>query len=101
PIDYTDSDSEKRLHFYDREGFSHAQSIGYKRRSLATKDETVLEILYWSPKDASEESIFNQMKRIYEDIHTYKDSMLYGETYQPVDQVLTYNDNTDKRNILE
>ena len=37
PINYEDSDTEKRLHFYKREGFIHAKSIGYERRSLATK----------------------------------------------------------------
>jgi GNAT superfamily N-acetyltransferase len=32
PVDYEDSDTEKRLHFYKREGFTHARSIGYNRR---------------------------------------------------------------------
>src|SRR5690625_3398823 len=49
PIDYEDTDTEKRLRFYKREGFQHAQSIGYNRRSLATNEETPLEILFWSP----------------------------------------------------
>jgi len=51
PIDDEDSDTEKRLRFYRREGFTHAQSIGYSRHSLATNEQTPLEILYWSPKD--------------------------------------------------
>src|SRR5699024_6439354 len=63
PIDYEDSDTEKRLRFYKREGFSHAQSIGYNRRSLATDEETPLEILYWSPYDESEDVIYDQMKK--------------------------------------
>ena len=63
PIDYDDSDSEKRLRFYNREGFTHAQSIGYNRRSLATNEETQLEILYWSPDDDAEAIIFEQMKK--------------------------------------
>src|SRR5699024_3837465 len=70
PIDYEDTDTEKRLHFYKRESFSHAQSIGYNRRSLATNEETVMEILYWSPRNDSEEVIFEQMKKMYELIHT-------------------------------
>lgn len=49
PINYEDSDSEKRLHFYKREGFKHAQSIGYERRSLATKELNAMEIPYWAP----------------------------------------------------
>ena len=36
PIDYEDTDTQKRQRFYSREGFKHAESIGYRRRSLAT-----------------------------------------------------------------
>lgn len=90
PINYEDSDTEKRFRFYNRAGFKHAESIGYSRRSLATNEETTLEILYWSPSDDSEEDIYEQMKKIYEDIHTYKDKEIYGEAYQPVDEVLRF-----------
>ena len=49
PVNYKDSDTKKRLKFYKREGFQHAKTIGYRRRSLATKEVNVMEILYWSP----------------------------------------------------
>src|SRR3954453_21446345 len=101
PINYEDSDSEKRLHFYKREGFEHAQSIGYERRSLATKELNAMEILYWAPHNESEEMIFEAMKKTYDLIHTYKDKHFYGESYQPVEEVLTFNQETDKSNILE
>lgn len=91
PVDYEDTDTEKRLRFYEREGFKHAKSIGYARRSLATKEITELEILYWSPEE-EEETIFEKMKETYETIHTYKDKQLYGETYQNVNEVLSYDD---------
>ncbi|WP_156288884.1 GNAT family N-acetyltransferase [Oceanobacillus salinisoli] len=100
PIDYEDSDTEKRLHFYRREGFSHAQSIGYNRRSLATNEETPMEILYWSPNDEPEEIIYKQMKKMYEDIHTYKDQEIYGKSYQPAEEVLSYDETRDSQNIL-
>lgn len=96
PIDYEDSDTEKRLKFYKREGFQHATSIGYKRRSLATNEVNEMEILYWSPHDESEESILEKMKKTYEEIHTYKDEELYGESYQDVDDVLTIDDSKDE-----
>ncbi|WP_284139410.1 MULTISPECIES: GNAT family N-acetyltransferase [unclassified Virgibacillus] len=101
PIDYEDSDTEKRLRFYKREDFSHAQSIGYNRRSLATNEETPMEILYWSPNDESEEMIFEQMKKMYEAIHTYKDKEIYGKSYQHVDEVLSYDENRDTDDLLE
>ncbi|MCP3026677.1 GNAT family N-acetyltransferase [Halobacillus sp. A5] len=101
PVDYEDTDTAKRLHFYQREDFKHAQSIGYTRRSLATNEPTPMEILYWSPEDATEEEIYEQMKRMYEEIHTYKDSQFYGKSYQPVDEVLTLNEDRDSQNILK
>ncbi|MEC5423600.1 GNAT family N-acetyltransferase [Virgibacillus sp. C22-A2] len=101
PVDYEDTDTEKRLHFYHREGFNHAQCIGYNRRSLATNEETPMEILYWSPNEDTEDSIFQQMKKMYEDIHTYKDEEIYGKSYQPVDEVLSFDENRDTEDILD
>ncbi|RID81676.1 N-acetyltransferase [Peribacillus asahii] len=101
PINYEDSDSEKRLHFYKREGFKHANSIGYERRSLATKELNELEILYWAPNNESEEMIFEAMKKTYNLIHTYKDQHFYGESYQPVEEVLTFSRDPKNENLFE
>lgn len=92
PIDYEDTDTEKRQRFYSREGFKHAKSIGYRRRSLATNKVTELEILYWSPENDDENSIYEKMKHTYETIHTYKDTHLYGTSYESVNKVLTLDD---------
>ncbi|ELK45202.1 GNAT family N-acetyltransferase [Halobacillus sp. ACCC02827] len=101
PVDYTDTDTEKRLRFYQREGFKHAQSIGYTRRSLATNEVNAMEILYWSPEDASEEEIYEKMKAMYTEIHTYKDEEFYGKSYQHVDEVLTRDEDRDVENIIK
>ncbi|WP_042460371.1 GNAT family N-acetyltransferase [Neobacillus dielmonensis] len=101
PVNYEDSDTEKRLRFYKREGFEHAQSIGYERRSLATNEINKMEILYWAPNDESEEMIFEAMKKTYEGIHTYKDKHFYGESYQPTEEVLTFNKEAVTKNIFE
>ncbi|WP_088005744.1 GNAT family N-acetyltransferase [Indiicoccus explosivorum] len=100
PVDYEDSDSEKRLRFYAREGFKHANSIGYCRRSLATGEDNEMEILYWAPNGESEEEIFQAMQQMYENIHTYKDEQFYGESYEPASDVLTF-EVKDKEDILE
>ncbi|WP_339149640.1 MULTISPECIES: GNAT family N-acetyltransferase [unclassified Sutcliffiella] len=100
PVDYEDTDTEKRLRFYKREGFEHASSIGYRRRSLATNEVNPMEILYWSPTDAGEEAIYEGMKATYEQIHTYKDKELYGESYDKVDKVLTYDEDDNNEDIL-
>ncbi|PLS09530.1 GNAT family N-acetyltransferase [Neobacillus cucumis] len=101
PVKYEDSDTEKRLRFYKREGFEHAESIGYARRSLATNEINKMEILYWAPNHESEEMIFEAMKKTYNLIHTYKDKRFYGESYQPVEEVLTFNQETENGNIFE
>jgi predicted GNAT family acetyltransferase len=95
PINYEDTDSEKRLRFYKREGFEHARTIGYRRRSLATKEINEMEILYWAPDHAPEELVYESMKKTYNMIHTYKDEKFYGESYQPVDEVLTLEEKRD------
>lgn len=101
PIDYEDTDTEKRLRFYKREGFTHAQSIGYIRRSLATNENTTLEVLYWSPDDESESVIFEQMKKMYESIHTYKDEEIYGRNYQDVDEVLQFDEENPSKDLFD
>ncbi|MBB5174839.1 GNAT family N-acetyltransferase [Texcoconibacillus texcoconensis] len=95
PIDYEDSDTEKRQRFYKREGFEHAKSIGYRRRSLATGEISELEILYWSPKQESEESIYEKMRHTYETIHTYKDKELYGKSYEAAEKVLSLDESAE------
>ncbi|WP_025782846.1 GNAT family N-acetyltransferase [Sporosarcina sp. D27] len=100
PVNYEDTDTEKRLRFYARENFHHASRIGYSRRSLATGEQTDLEILYWSPEDAEEETVYDAMKMTYEEIHTYKDDEFYGESYDPIDKVLTFR-TEGKTNILK
>lgn len=96
PVDYEDTDTEKRQRFYQREGFKHAQSIGYTRRSMDTGEVNEMEILYWSPENESEESIFRKMCHTYETIHTYKDLELYGKSYETVDQALSYQKDKGK-----
>lgn len=101
PIDNSDMDTAKRLKFYQRLSFKHAQSIGYRRRSLATNKVNQMEILYWSPKSNTEEELFNAMKQMYEKIHTYKDKEWYGKSYEQADQVLKVIDADKQKNIFD
>ncbi|WP_053361897.1 GNAT family N-acetyltransferase [Bacillus sp. FJAT-27251] len=100
PVDYEDTDTEKRLKFYKREGFEHAKSIGYSRRSLATNKLNAMEILFWSPAQESEDLVFDAMKKTYTMIHTYKDEKFYGASYQPVEEVLTLRED-EQKDMLE
>ncbi|RWZ55144.1 N-acetyltransferase [Halobacillus fulvus] len=101
PVDYEETDTAKRLRFYQREGFKHAQSIGYSRKSLATNEPNQMEILYWSPGDESEQDIYEKMKKMYTQIHTYKDKQFYGKSYQDVDEVLTIDQDREADDILD
>ena len=101
PINYKDSDTEKRLRFYKREGFEHASKIGYQRRSLATNEVNSMEILYWAPGNESEEVIFEGMKKAYNVIHTYKDIEFYGEPYEPVEEVLSFDEKPESTDLLK
>lgn len=100
PLDYEDSDTEKRLRFYKREEFKHAKRIGYRRRSLATDKINKMEILYWAPHHQPEEKVYEAVKRTYERIHTYKDEQFYGKSYEPVEKVVTYEKNKQE-DLLE
>ncbi|CAM3663669.1 GNAT family N-acetyltransferase [Mesobacillus zeae] len=99
PINYEDTDTEKRLKFYKREEFQHASTVGYKRRSLATGEINTMEILYWTPVESSEVAVYEAMKKTYHLIHTYKDNEIYGESYDPVEEVLSIK--TPAENLLE
>lgn len=95
PQDYADTDTLKRQRFYQREGFRHAERLLYERRSLATQQMNTLEILYWCPDaTTTDEAVYAHMKAIYEHIHTYRDLEFYGESYDPVHEVLTLETET-------
>ncbi|WP_026698557.1 GNAT family N-acetyltransferase [Alkalicoccus chagannorensis] len=96
PVDYDDTDTRKRQRFYEREGFQHAESIGYSRKSLDTGERSQLEILYWSPRVESEESIYENMRKMYNLIHRYKDEEIYGEAYEDAEKALKYHRSKDK-----
>ena len=101
PVDYKNSDTSKRLNFYQKAGFKHARSIDYNPHSLATDQNSPLEILYWSPRATDEQSVYDQMCRMYEEIHTYKDLDIYGKSYQPVEKVLIFDLNRETEDILQ
>lgn len=101
PVDEDILDTGKRLKFYQREGFQHAKSIGYRRKSLATNEVNTMEILYWSPEDSSEELIYEAMKKTYLMIHTYKDKEFYGKEYQDVQEVLSMQEQDNQKDIFD
>lgn len=99
PVDENEEDTEKRLRFYKREGFQHANTVSYVKNSLATGDKVELEILYWSPDPTvRDEDVLRSMQEVYRDIHTYKDRELYGSEYIKTEEALKLKVN--KKDIL-
>ena len=101
PVDETENDTEKRLRFYKREGFKHANTVSYIKNSLATNQDVELEILYWSPDPdkVMDQHVLKGMQEVYRELHTYKDEELYGGKYRPTEKVLKIKEN--KSDILK
>lgn len=89
-INPEDSDTERRLHFYNREGFRHASSIAYQFQALTSKSEMRMDILYWSKNEIEDTEIYEAMRKVYEQIHSYKAETFYGYIPKPVNEVVRF-----------
>lgn len=78
PADENNPDSSKRLRFYERLGFKLAESIDYMFQAFVINDEAKLDIMYWSDEDVSEDKVFDNMTKVYEEVHTHKVKELYN-----------------------
>ncbi|MDR4946645.1 GNAT family N-acetyltransferase [Neobacillus cucumis] len=88
PVSHIDPDSEKRVHFYEKNGFKKMNSIGYERIHMVTNELNKMDVFCWSPVNKQEKWVYDKMTAIYEDVHTYKAKELYGCNPQPVSEVL-------------
>lgn len=83
-------DAVKRLKFYKREGFRHANEIQYSRKAGKTGESYSMEILYWKPEDSqiSQSQLLEAMKKFYNEIHKYKDEEIYGWEFEEATAVV-------------
>lgn len=88
PVILNDPDSEKRIRFYEKNGFLKMDSIGYERIHMVTNELNKMDVFCWSPGYINEQWVFDRMQVIYEHVHTYKARELYGCDPQPVSDVL-------------
>lgn len=88
PAAFIDPDSEKRIRFYENNGFIKMNSIGYERIHMVTNELNKMDIFCWSPVHKTEQWVYDQMKTVYDGVHAYKARKLYGRTPQPVSEVL-------------
>ncbi len=88
PVTLIDPDSEKRIQFYEKNGFLKMNSIRYERIHLVTNELNKMDIFCWSPVTKTEKWVYDKMHAIYEGVHAYKARELYGRDPQPVSDVL-------------
>lgn len=91
PVDDNDSDTERRLSFYERLGFKYANSIQYTYQAFVSQSETELNIMYWSTGEPAEEDIYQYMKVVYEKVHSYKAEEFYGIKPKSSEEVVQFS----------
>jgi GNAT superfamily N-acetyltransferase len=90
PVDSSDPDTAKRVRFYERNGFTQAKDIEYKRIHAITSELNVMNIFYWSSAPRSERWVFTKMQEAYEQVHAYKALQFYGKEPQRTEEVLSF-----------
>lgn len=88
PVTLLDPDSEKRIRFYEKNGFLKMESIQYERIHMVTNELNQMDIFCWSPVHRTEQWVYNQMKTVYHEVHAYKATELYNRNPQLVSDVL-------------
>ncbi|GIO26553.1 GNAT family N-acetyltransferase [Ornithinibacillus bavariensis] len=92
-VDPNSPDTEKRLRFYKREGFNPAKDIQYRFQAFLLNDEVPLDIWYWADHSISEMEIFEWMKMVYSEIHSFQAEKIYGCVPKPTHDVIQYAGN--------
>ena len=88
PATPKDPDSEKRIKFYEKNGFLKMPTIGYERTHVVTKELNKMDIFCWSPLNITEYWVYDRIKHTYVEVHAFKTKELYGSIPQPVSEVL-------------
>lgn len=90
PSDVEEPDTQRRITFYEKNGFNKAENIVYTR---SDEDGTpfTLDIYYWSPEDIAETEILHNMQHICREIHNFMAVKHYGRLLADPEEVLTWD----------
>lgn len=80
-------DAQKRIRFYEKNGFRKAEHIVYTR----TDDQGEpfdMDIYYWSPFAVAEQDIMQGIAKVCKDIHNFQSLKYYGREVANPDEVL-------------
>ncbi|QSO48957.1 GNAT family N-acetyltransferase [Alicyclobacillus mengziensis] len=89
PPDADDTDTLKRIRFYEKNGFQRAEHIEYTRSDDDGTPHT-MDVYYWSPDDVSQRSILKQMATVCREIHNFEAMKYYGRLIAEPDEVLDW-----------
>ena len=88
PITPEDPLTAKRVRFYEKLHFTKVQAIQYVRNHPITGKKNEIDIFYWSPRKVSDAWLLDQMKKIYEDVHTFLSQEFYDTVPKSASDVL-------------
>ncbi|MCA0758650.1 GNAT family N-acetyltransferase [Paenibacillus sp. N4] len=89
PVMPKDSDSERRLTFYYRNGFKKADLIRYTRRDEQDEPYT-MHVLYWSPAGIPQAIVLEKMELACDEIHNFRSKRHYGRQLVDLDEALDW-----------
>lgn len=89
PADSDESDTVKRVKFYERHGFKKAEHIEYTRSDDDGTPYT-MDIYYWPPEGIQEQTILRNMATVCREIHNFRSLKYYGRLIADPDEVLNW-----------
>lgn len=89
PKDINESDTVKRLRFYDKHGFCHADRIEYVRED---EEGSLYEmnILYWAPEGCHQKVVLPKMRKAFEEVHAFEAEKYYDHDIGDPEDVLEW-----------
>lgn len=99
PPDLEDADTGRRMQFYERNGFHHADQIIYERQD-EQGNPYQMHILYWYPEEErfSQQQVMEHMALACKEIHNFRAKRYYGKQVVVPEDVLSWQDSTGSKN---
>lgn len=91
PPDDEDVDKDRRLAFYQRNGFRVANHIEYTRED-GDGEKFTMDILYWPAGEVSQKVIMERMALACRSIHNYRSRHYYGREIANPEEVLNWTE---------
>jgi GNAT superfamily N-acetyltransferase len=89
PPDTEGEDAERRIRFYEKNGFRKAEHIEYTR---SDEDGTpyTMDVYYWAPNEVDEQTVLHKMATVCREIHNFRAFKHYGRLVADPEDVLNW-----------